>query len=47
MSNYAKKANLKNTTGVDRSKFAKDVHVANLKSNADKLNNDKLKNYSN
>ena len=47
LSNYAKKANLKNTTGVDRSKFAKDVHVANLKSNADKLNNDKLKNYSN
>ena len=47
LSNYATKANLKNAIGVDRSKFAKEVHIANLKSNTDKLDIDKLKNYSN
>ena len=31
-------------TGVDLSKFAKKVDLANLKSNADKLDTDKLKN---
>ena len=31
-------------TGVDSSKFAKKVDLANLKSNADKLDTDKLKN---
>ena len=46
LSNYATKANLKNATGVDRSKFAKEVHIANLKTNTDKLDIDKLKNYS-
>ena len=44
MSNYATKADLKNTTGVDTSKFAKKVVLANLKSNVDKLDIDKLKN---
>ena len=42
--NYATKADLKNATGVDTSKFAKKVDLANLKSNVDKLNIDKLKN---
>ena len=44
LSNYATKENLKNTTRVDTSKFAKKVNLANLKSNVDKLNIDKLKN---
>ena len=34
--NYAKKADLKNAIGVDTSKFAKNVDLANLKSNVDK-----------
>ena len=38
------KADLKNATGVDTSKFAKKVDLANLKSNVDKLEIDKLKN---
>ena len=38
LSNYATKTDLKNATGVDTSSFA------NLKSNADKLDIDKLKN---
>ena len=42
--NYATKADLKNATGVDTSKFAKKVDLASLKSNVDKLNSDKLKN---
>ena len=41
LSNYATKADLKNATGVDTSKF---VDLANLKSNVDKLDIDKLKN---
>ena len=36
-SNYATKSNLKNATGIDTSKFAKKVDLANLKSNVDKL----------
>ena len=43
LSNYAVKSNLKTATGGDTSKFAKKVDVANLKSNVDKLNIDKLK----
>ena len=44
LSNYATKADLKNATGVDTSKFAKKVGFASLKSNVDKLDIDKLKN---
>ena len=44
LSNYATKADSKNATGVDRSKFAKKVDLASLKSNVDKLDIDKLKN---
>ena len=49
LSNYAAEADLKNATGVDTSKFAKKVDLANLKSNlsnlkskVDKLDIDKL-----
>ena len=42
--NYAAKAELKNETDVDTSKFSKKVTLASLKSNVDKLNVDKLKN---
>ena len=41
-SNYTTKADLKNATGVDTSKFAKKVDLANLKSEADMLDTDKL-----
>ena len=44
LSNYVTKADLKNATGVDASKFAKKVDLANLKSKVDKLDIDKLKN---
>ena len=44
LSNYATKANLKNETGVDTSKFAEKVDLANVKSKVDKLDIDKLKN---
>ena len=44
LSNYATKSDLKNSTGVDTSKFAKKVDLANLKSNVGKLDIDKLKN---
>ena len=44
MFNYATKADLKNATDVDTSKFAKKVDLASLKSNVDKLGIDKLKN---
>ena len=37
-------ADLKNATSVDTLKFAQKVDLANLKSNVDKLDNDKLKN---
>ena len=43
LSNYATKAELKNATGVDTSKFAKKIDSADLKSNFDKLDIDKLK----
>ena len=42
LSNYATKADLKNATGVNTSKFAKKVDLASLKSNVDKLDVDKL-----
>ena len=35
---------MQNSTGVDTSKFAKKADLANLKSNVDKLDIDKLKN---
>ena len=44
LSNYARKAELKNETSVDTSKFAKKVDLANLKSDVDKFDIDKLKN---
>ena len=44
VSNYATNVDLKNATGVDTSKFAKMFDLANLKSNVDKLDTDKLKN---
>ena len=44
LSNYAAKADLKNETSVDTSKFAKNIDLASLKSNVDKLDIDKLKN---
>ena len=43
LSNYATKAELKNAKGVDTSKFAKKIDSADLKSNFDKLDIDKLK----
>ena len=42
LSNYATKADLKNATGVDTSKFAKKVDLASLKSEIYKLDVDKL-----
>ena len=42
--NYATKTDLKNVTGIDTSSFAKKIDLANLKSNVDKLDIDKLKN---
>ena len=44
LSNYATKADLRNTTVVDTSKFVKKVDLASLTSNLDKLDIDKLKN---
>ena len=44
LSNYATKADLENATGVDTSKSAKKVDLANLKSDVNKLDIDKLKN---
>ena len=44
LSNYATKTDLKNATGTDTSSFAKNVDLANLKSNVGKLDIDKLKN---
>ena len=44
LSNYGTKANLKKETGFDISKFAKKIELANLKSDIDKLDIDKLKN---
>ena len=42
LSNYATKSDFKNATGVDTSQFAKKDDLANLKSQVDKLNIDKL-----
>ena len=44
LANYATKANLKKVTGVDRSKFAKNVDLTSLKSIVAKSDIDKLKN---
>ena len=44
LSNHEIKAELKNVTGVDTSKFAQNIHLVNLKSEVDKLDIDKLKN---
>ena len=44
LTNSATKADLKSATGVDTSKFAEKVDLANLKSNVDKSDIDKLKN---
>ena len=44
LSNYATKADSKNALAVDTSKFVKKVDLANLKSDVDKLDIDKLKN---
>ena len=44
MSNYATKADLRNATGADTSGFNDFTDLANLKSNVDKLDIDKLKN---
>ena len=44
MSNYATKTDFKNATGIDTPSFTKKVDLAGLKSNVDKLDNDKLKN---
>ena len=41
-SNYATKVDLKNAVGIDTSKFAKKIDLANLKSDVDKLDVDKL-----
>ena len=46
-SNYEPEAGLKNETRVDASTFDKKVDFANLKSDVDKLNLDKVKNVSN
>ena len=42
LSNYATKADLKNGTGVDTSKFAKKFDFTSLKSNVSVLDIDKL-----
>ena len=42
--NYARKAYLKTAIGVDTSDFAKRTGLANLKSDVDKVDIDKLKN---
>ena len=44
MPNYATKTDLKNTTGVDTSSFAKKTDLVNWKSDVDKCDINKLKN---
>ena len=44
LSNYTRKTDLKNATGIGTSSFAKKVDFAGLKSNVDKLDFGKLKN---
>ena len=43
LSNYATKVDLNNATGTDISDFAKKIDFADLKSDVDKLDIDKLK----
>ena len=43
LSNYATKADIKNITHIDTSSFALKTYLANLKSEVDKLDVDKLK----
>ena len=43
MSNYATKADLKNATDTDTSDFPKTTNLANLKSDVDKVDINKLK----
>ena len=43
MSNYATKTDLKNVTPVDVSSFASKKNLANLKTEVDKIDVDKLK----
>ena len=47
LSNYATKADIKNVTHVDTSSFALKTNVANIKTEADKLDIDKLKSLPN
>ena len=47
LSNYAIKSDLNSATGVDTSDFAKKTDFANLESDVDKLDIDKLKNVPN
>ena len=47
MSNYGTKPNLKNAAGVDTSDFAKKADLADLKSDVDKLDINKLKTLTN
>ena len=44
LSNYVTKADLKNATGVDTLKFAKEVDLVILKTEVDRLDIDELKN---
>ena len=44
LSDYVTKTDLKNATGVDTSSFTKRIDLANLKSDVDKLDIDKLEN---
>ena len=44
LSNYATKSDFENATGVDTLSFAKKTNLANIKSDVDKLDIDKLKN---
>ena len=44
LSNYATKTDFKNAKEIDTLSFAKNVDLAKLKSNVDKLDIDKLKN---
>ena len=41
LSNYATKTDFKNATGVDKTRFAKKVDLASLKSDIDELDIDK------
>ena len=46
LSHYPTKVDIKNTTGADTSHFAEETGLANLKSDVDKLDIDKLENIS-